>query len=240
MSIASRLQIFVEAGLLARVPTRWQLLQGELEMTPYVVSTDATAEEGYRDHLASHPLVRQLRIFRHVGLDHLRTGSALGAKLDSVCAHLILTFHRGMPVFDLQVIQTHPHGLEHLRAAIQQALDRSTPLGKRRRAIADVLLRDPAGYLEQFLGDDGYLARAERFDYPTASAQGSRFPPEFWSLVELAAYCEATFPPHPRDLAWSAYPAHVIRLVSRRARTGLGMGWGSARRAPADALAGNL
>jgi hypothetical protein len=107
MSLASRLQVFVDAGLLARVPTRWQLLQGEIEMTPYVVSTDATAEEGYRDQLASHPLVRQLRILAHVGRDHLRTGSALGAKLESVCAHLILTYHRGMPVFDLQIIQTH-------------------------------------------------------------------------------------------------------------------------------------
>lgn len=219
MSLQSRLQIFVDAGLLARIPTRWQLLQGEIEMTPYVVSTDATAEEGYRDHLASHPLIRQLRIFRHVGLDHLRTGSALGARLDSVCAHLILTFHRGMPVFDLQVIQTHPGGLEHLRTAIQQALDRSTPLGIRRRAIADVLLRDPVGYLEQLLG---FIDRAERFDYPAPEAEGSSFPREFWSLVELAAYCADTF---PRELAWSRMPVHVMRLASRRVREGRTLGW---------------
>ncbi len=232
MSLESRLQIFVDAGLLERIPTRWQLLQGEIEMTPYVVSTDATAEEGYRDHLASHPLVRQLRIFRHVGLDHLRTGSALGARLASVCAHLILTFHRGMPVFDLQVIQTHDQGLEHLRAAIQETLDRSTALGKRRREIADVLLRDPVGYLEQFLAPDGYIARAERFAYPAPAAEGSSFPREFWSLVELAAYSEATF---PRALAWSRMPVHVMRLASRRVREGRTMGWlsGSPSRPPA-------
>ena len=231
MSLASRLQIFVDAGLLARVPTRWQLLQGELEMTPYVVSTDATTEEGYRDHLAAHPLVRQLAIFRHVGLDHLRTGSALGAKLDSVCAHLILTFHRGMPVFDLQVIQTHADGLEQLRAAIQQTLDCSTSVGKRRRAIANRLLLDPVGYLEQFLGADGYVARAERFEYPGPTDQGSNFPREFWSLVDLAAYCEAAFPAHPRDLAWTEYPRHLARLASRRARDGRGMGWFADREA---------
>jgi hypothetical protein len=217
MSLASRLQIFVDAGLLARVPTRWQLLQGEIEMTPYVVSTDATAEEGYRDHLASHPIVRQLRLFRHVGLDHLRTGSALGAKLESVCAHLILTFHRGMPVFDLQVIQTHDGGLEHLRAAIQQTLDRSTPLGSQRRDIAGVLLRDPVGYLEQFLGGDGFIARAERFEYPGPSDEGSAFPREFYSLVELAAYCAETFSPERR---WARLPRHVMRLASRRRREG--------------------
>ena len=54
-----RVQIFVDAGLLHSVPTRWQLLHGELEMTPYVLSTDATAETGYRNHLASRPIVRQ-------------------------------------------------------------------------------------------------------------------------------------------------------------------------------------
>lgn len=230
MSLASRLQIFVDAGLLARVPTRWQLLQGEIEMTPYVVSTDATAEEGYRDHLASHPLVRQVRIFAHVGKDHLRTGSALGAKLDSVCAHLILTFHRGMPVFDLQVIQTHDGGLEHLRGAIQEALDESTPRGKRRRAIANALLLDPVAYLEQFLGDDGFIARAARFDYPGPTDEGSRFPREFWSLVDLAAYCASSFPARPRDLSLVHYPRHVLRLASRRARDGGAMGWFAAER----------
>jgi hypothetical protein len=223
--LEQRLQIFVDAGLLPRVPTRWQLLQGEIEMTPYVVSTDATAEEGYRDHLASHPLVRQLRLFAHVGVDHLRTGSALGARLDSVCAHLILTFHRGMPVFDLQVVQTHERGLDRLRAAIEDTLAGATPVGQRRHAIGATLLRDHAGYLHGFLGDDGYIARAARFDYPSAGDQGSTFPREFWSLVDLAAYCERVFPAHPRDLAWTAYPRHLARLASRRVRDGKGMGW---------------
>jgi hypothetical protein len=223
--LRDRFRVFVDAGLLAQVPTRWQLLQGEIEMTPYVVSTDATTEEGYRDHLASHPLVRQLRIFGHVGVDHLRTGSALGAKLESICAHLILTFHRGMPVFDLQVIQTHAHGLDRLRAAITETLDQSTPLGRRRHAIASTLLRDPIGYLEQFLGDRGLIARAERFEYPEPVGEGSAFPREFYSLIDLAAYCAATFPAHPRDLAPHRYPGHVIRLATRRARDGRGMGW---------------
>jgi hypothetical protein len=184
-----------------------------------VVSTDATTEEGYRDHLASHPLVRQVRLLAHVGPDHLRTGSALGAKLDSVCAHLILTFHRGMPVFDLQVIQTHDGGLEYLRGAIQEALEESTVRGKRRRAIANALFLDPVAYLEQFLGDDGFIARAARFDYPGPTDEGSNFPREFYSLVDLAAYCASSFPAHPRDLSWVQYPQHVLRLASRRARS---------------------
>ncbi len=218
--LARRLAVFVDAGLLARVPTRWQLLQAEIEMTPYVISTDATAEEGYRDHLASHPLVRQLRLFAHVGRDHLRTGSALGARLESVCAHLILTFHRGMPVFDLQVVQTHAGGLARLRAAIAETLAEATPIGRRRARIAHTLLRDPHAYLAQFLGDDGWIARAERFDYPSPTDEGSAFPREFWSLVELARYATTFSPRVPLGL-----PLHVARLASRRLREGAGMGW---------------
>jgi len=228
VSLEQRFSVFVDAGLLQRVPTRWQLLQGEIEMTPYVISTDATAEEGYRAHVPSHPLVRQLLIFAHVGRDHLRTGSALGAKLDSICAHLIVTHHRGMPVFDLQVIQTHERGLERLRNAIEETLAQSTPLGKRRWRLVTTLLEDPVAYLEQFRGDDGWIARAERFDYPSPTEESSKFPPEFWSLVELARYSEARFPARPRDIPLGRLPRHLLHLVGRRAREGRGMGWFSA------------
>ena len=230
MSLAQRFAVFVDAGLLPRVPTRWQLLQGEIEMMPYVISTDATAEEAYRAHAASHPLVRQLLLFAHVGRDHLRTGSALGAKLESICAHLILTHHRGMPVFDLQVVQTHAHGLVHLRTAVEQALVQSTPIGKRRWRLVSTLLEDPIGYLEQFLGDLGWIARAERFDYPSSADENSKFPPEFWSLVELARYCEVTFPARPRDISLARLPGHVLHLAGRRAREGGGMGWFASQR----------
>lgn len=220
--LTDRFRVFLDAGVLARVPTRWQLLQGEIEMTPYVISTDATAEEGYRDRLSSKPLVRQLVIFAHVGRDHLRTGSALGAKLESICAHLILTFHRGMPVFDLQIIQTHPGGLERLRAAIEETLAAATPVGMRRLRIASHLLQDAPAYLVQFLGNDGWIARAERFDYPAPSSEGSKFPPEFFSLVALADYCASTF---SHEVPATRLPRHVARLASRRFREGGGMGW---------------
>ena len=225
MSLAQRFSTFVDAGLLRRVPTRWQLLQGEIEMTPYVISTDATSEEGYRAHAPSHPLVRQLLLLAHVGPDHLRTGSALGAKLGSICAHLILTLHRGMPVFDLQIVQTHERGLVHLGDAIDATLAASTPAGRRRWRLVSTLLQDPRAYLEQFLGTSGWIARAERFDYPAPSDESSKFPPEFWSLVELARYSEATFPAHPRDIPLARLPAHLLHLAGRRGREGRRMGW---------------
>ena len=44
--LARRLQVFRDAGLLPTIPTPWQIRQGEIEMTLFVISEDATAEEG--------------------------------------------------------------------------------------------------------------------------------------------------------------------------------------------------
>jgi hypothetical protein len=264
-NLDERLAVFVKAGLLERIPTRWQILQGEIEMTPYVVSTDATAESGYRDRPIAHPLVRQLVIFSHVGRDHLRTGTALGASLESLCAHLILTFHQGMPTFDLQVIQTHRDGLARLEAAIRDTRDaashqtrdgarrdtrdaashqtrvgarretreaagpqtraRPTPLARRRWRTASGLFADPVAYFDRFLGDDGWIARARRFDYAVPQTEGSAFPPEFFSLVELLRYCAAKFPAHPHEIGWARLPGHIVALAGRRFREGRGFGW---------------
>jgi hypothetical protein len=226
--LRGRLSAFLDAGILREVPTRWQLLQAEIEMTPFVISTDATAEEGYRRNVLGHPLVRQVLIVAHVGRDHLRTGSALGASLESICAHLILTFHRGMPVFDLQVIQTHEGGLARLAAAIDETREGSTTIGRRRRALARRLFRDPDAYFAQFTD---WIARAASFDYPHPVDEGSNFPPEFFSLVALAEYAASNFPARPGDLAWTRYPAHVLGLASRRFRDGNGFGWFS-RKSP--------
>lgn len=220
-----RLAVFVDAGLLERIPTTWQIRQGELEMTPYVISTDATAEEGYRDRAIAHPLVRQLVLLSHVGRDHLRSGSALDASLESICAHLVLTFHRGMPGFDLQIIQTHPGGLARLAAAVEEALARSTALGKRRWGIAAALFANPSHYLEQFLGDSGWIARAARFDYESVASAGSKFPPEFFTLAAFLGYCARQFPAVPREVGWAHMPAHVATLATRRFREGRRMGW---------------
>jgi hypothetical protein len=218
-----RVRPFLDAGLLRAVPTRWQIRLGQIEMTPYVISTDATAEEGYRSGFG-HPLVRQPIIFSQVGLDHLRTGSALGARLDSLCAHLQLTFHRGMPVFDLQAVQTHPGGLDRLAEAIDAI---RTGRAARRHAIARLILRDPDAYFARFTGADGWIERARRFDYPSAADQESDFPPEFFSLVGFLDHCTRSFPPRPsadpRQVARA--PGRLVALATRRFREGRGFGW---------------
>jgi len=222
--LSHRLRVFRDAGLLEQVPTPWQIRQGEIEMTPYVLSTDATAEEGYRRSPLAHPLVRQPLVFSQVGLDHLRTGSALGARLESLCTHLALTFHRGMPVFDLQAVQTHEGGLDRLRTAIEDVRHGFTRAGRRRRRIARLLLVDPDGYCDAFLGDRGWIARAAGFDYDDAATAGSAFPPEFFSLVGFLDHCARSYPAE-RPAAGAGARLGALARAGRRVREGRGMGW---------------
>jgi hypothetical protein len=223
--LSQRVRVFREAGLLDRVPTLFQLHQGELQMAPYVTSTDATAEEGYRGARLGHPVLRQPLIVSQVGLDHFRLGSALGVKLSSLCAHLQLTFHQGMPVFDLQVIQTHDDGLDVLRSSLVELLAGRTPRARRRRRLASLILANPDAYWSSFLGDQGWIARAARFDYPDAEEQGSAFPPEYYSLVGFLRHCAESFPASASEVPLRAWPTHVLDLVSRRFREGRGFGW---------------
>ncbi len=223
--LGRRLRAFVDAGLLRSIPTWWQIRQGEIEMTLYVISDDATAEEGYQGALLGHPLLRQPLIFSQVGLDHLRTGSALDVRLGSLCAHLQLTHHRGMPVFDLQAVQTHPGGLEVLRAAMEDMLTGATSRGRIRRGLASLILARPDDYARRFLGEDGWIARAARFDYATPAAEGSAFPPEYWSLTGFLDYCAANFPAERAQLPLSQLPRHIATLAGRRLREGRRLGW---------------
>ncbi|MBS1122600.1 MAG: hypothetical protein H6Q90_4828 [Deltaproteobacteria bacterium] len=217
-TLAQRLSVFLRAGLVRQIPSRWQQIQGTVEMAPYVASLDATEERWYRGALLGHPVLRQPLILSQVGIDHLRIGSGLGAKLESVCRHLQLTHHRGMPVFDLQVIQTHPGGLEVLRLSLEASLAEATPKARRQNRVARLILPRASVYYERFLGTAGWIARAERLDYPEPPEEGSRFPSEFFSLAGFLNHCAAAFPASLDELPLHAVLAHLARLAGRRAR----------------------
>lgn len=226
-----RLRPFLEAGLLSDVPTPFQIRQGELEMLPYVLSSDATDESRYTRSAFGHPIVRQALILWMVGRDHLDPGCSLGARLESIATHLLATHHQGMPVFDLQLAQTHPEGLARLRALIEEHLERRTDAARRRARILERILIDPDGYHRLFLGEGGFLARAERFDYPAPADEASEFPPEFFSLTGFLSHCARAYPRTRAEVGWVRLPGHLARLSGRRFREGKGIALG-ARRAP--------
>lgn len=220
--LQERVAVFVDAGLLDRVPTRVQVLQGELDMWSTVLSTDVTDEARYQGATLGHPWLRQPLIFAEIGLDHLRVGTGLGSRRASVCAHLCFTWHRGMPVWDLQVLQTHPGGLDALEARIDGLLTPATRADARARRRLGWILPDPDAYLRRFLGTDGWIARASRHDYTTAAEEGDVIPEAFHSLVGFLAWSAETFPTHVPAHRW---PGHAARLATRRFREGRGFGW---------------
>ncbi|MCA9523974.1 MAG: hypothetical protein KC609_23555 [Myxococcales bacterium] len=220
--IERRLRVFCDAGLIPTLPTAWQIQQGELEMLPYVISTDATMEERYVGALLGHPWLRQPLIASQVGRDHFRTGSGLECRLESVCAHLHFTFHQGMPVFDLQLVQTHPDGLTRLRRQTEELIENRSAWAKRRNRLVGLILPRAAEYYADFLGPEGTIARAERFEYPSATEAGVAFPDEFFSLVGFINHCATLSSERP---AWPQLPAHVLGLLGRRFREGKRFGW---------------
>ena len=221
-SLAARLAPFVQAGLVTRVPTAMQVRQGELQMLPYVISSDATNELYYAGTPLGHPVVRQPVLLTLIGRDHLETGTGFAAKLDSVIRHLHFTYHQGMPVWDLQVIQTHPGGLEALRAETEALLAPQSLVHRARRRLLGMIVADPDAYLQLFLGVDGYIARAARFDYPKPSEEDAEFPPEFFSVVDFMNYCATAF---PESVPLHRIPATALEVVSRRFREGKRIEW---------------
>lgn len=218
IDLPTRLRPFLDAGLLQDLPTPWQIRQGELAMAPWVVSTDVTDEAAYRPTLRAHRFVRQPRLLLEIGVDHFALGAGLSSDLGSVVKHLHLTWHSGFPVFDLQLVQTHPGGLGVLRASLEAARDRSTPDGRRLDDHARSLFRDAEAYYARFLDPEGWLDRAAAFDYPTAADEGAAVPEPFFGLVPLLAHCAVAYPRTIGEVGASRLPAWCLRLLTGRCR----------------------
>ena len=223
MDLRRRLGPFVARGILEAVPTRFQVLQGEFEMWPAVLSTEVTSEEFYRRGLG-HPWLRQPLIFSQIGLDHLRIGTGLRSSLQSVISHLHFTYHRGFPAWDLQVAQTHTGGLAELRSRTEELIAGRTRRAQLHRALIRRILIDPDAYHQQFLGEDGWICRAERFEYPLAADVGS-LPEQYYSVVGFMNHAARSFPSRPRQVGVSRLPRWMLARATQRLRDGKRFGW---------------
>ena len=217
--LEQRLRVFLDAGMLSDIPTPWQILQGTVEGMLFVVSSDAVLESRYRGAPFAHPFLRQPLLLLASGRDHARVGPAFDAKFESVCKHLYLTYHWGMPVFDLQVLQTHPDGLARFRARTEELLAGRTRWGRFMRRYQALILPRGDAYLREFLGEDGWIARAERLDYPAPETETSNLPPEFFGLVDFLEHC-LRFPATRAGFAWYRVPGRLLYLMARRFREG--------------------
>ncbi len=217
-TLDERLQTFRDSGLLPHTPTRFQRFLGQLEMVGYVISPDATDAERYSGAPLGGPLVRQPLSAALVGIDHFRVGDGLGASLGGLCRHLLFVFHQGMPNYDLQLIQTHPDGLETLRRFMEDAQTEQTPRGRRLSRAAGWIVPDSKDYREQFLRPGGWIDRAVRFDYDPPPSTDPSLRPEFNSLVRFLVYCHDHYPEHPGALEWQRWPQTLLTIGTTRWR----------------------
>jgi hypothetical protein len=130
-----------------------------------------------------------------------------------------------MPVFDLQLVQTHENALERLEQSMMWILRGATYRARRRNRLAETILVGADAYLHRYLGPRGYIARAARFDYPSPAAEGSAMPREFYSLVDFVSYSATAFPRTLDAVAWRLRPRYYAHLATRRFREVGGLGW---------------
>ncbi len=196
-NLSRRLEIFREAGLVHTIPTEWQLLLGQLEMAPYVVMPDAGDDARYAGAPLGHPLLRTPIVLSQIGLEHLRVGHGLHSSLVALLLHVAYVFHEGMPSFDLQLVQTHPGGLDALRRFLTDLDASDAPEFRHHRRLIDLVLPNARAYREAFVVEGGFIDRAERFDYPSAEEVAPFLRPEFTDLCRFVNYCARTFPEAP-------------------------------------------
>ena len=211
-----RLKVFVQAGLLDRVPTTWQLLQGQIEMAPYVMLPDAGDHERYAGARLGHPLLRTPIVLREIGPDHLRIGHGLHNSAESLYRHLNFVLHQGMPVYDLQLVQTVPDGLEELRRYTTEIEWGTTPERTRQRRRIDLVLPDASEYRRKFIERDGWIDRAARFEYDEDDTVAGFLRLEFTSLIRFVNYCARTFPAQRNEHRLRDVPWHLGGLFARR------------------------
>jgi hypothetical protein len=201
-AIDARLTELERKGYIRRRPTRLQILFGSLDMLRFVIepaSRDYYAQKGIDFNL--HQILR--------GLDDpvsLIDPTGFLSARDTIIGHVMQVVHLN-PIYDLQLLQMFPDGLEEFERQVQQMVDGTHPRAKTIGAIVEedgyherllAYIRryranpetPPIVRSEQTLRDDPAFAAAER---------------TFATLPGFIAYCNAL----PRD----------FRSLRRRLRT---------------------
>ena len=211
--LQQRLGQFISAGLLTQVPNRWQRLQGSYEMAPFVVIPDKDDSDRYEGAVMGNPLLRTPIVLAYVGWDHFHVGSGLGASKQSLIRHLCIVHHQVMPDYDLQLLQTHSHGLKELRDYLIE-MDGANPSKStlRHRRWIEKVLPKPEEYRREFIKPGGWIDRAEAMDYTPDDQIPEYLRPEFFSLTRFLEYCLTL----PSDCpVWKRPTELLSRLIVR-------------------------
>lgn len=216
--LRARLHPFFERGLLDVMPTPWQLLQGSIEMAPYVVMPDAGDARRYEGAPLGSALLRTPVIISQIGWEHFRIGHGMRSSMDALERHLAYVHHEGFPAFDLQLVHTHEGGLARLRRFFEDVERGATPMHRRHQRLTRLVIPDASAYRRQFTAPGGWIDRAEAFDYPAADTAAAFLRPEFTDLVAFVRYCARAFPATPIGERVDRLLGRVFGLATKRLR----------------------
>jgi len=195
--------------MIDRVPTKWQIFQGSVEMLQYVVIPDSDDGRRYAGAPLGHPILRTPFLVGYTLGGHFNVGSGLRASERSLQKHLLAVYHFGQPVYDLQLVQTFPDGLERLRRKFSDVHAARTRLSKFERAFVGSIVPAWDDYCEAILG---HIERADRFEYDQAPAWARK---EFWSLSDFMNHCADAYPSTMHGERPLALLRRLFRLLTR-------------------------
>ena len=148
--IERRLQELEKKGFIDERPHRWQILFGGLDMLRFVI------EPASRDYYALRGISFGFHQLLRVLDDPTSMMDPTGflSDRDTIMGHLMQVVHLN-PVYDLQLIQMFPDGLENLEEQVQAMVDGTHP----RRATIGAIVEDPTyharllDYIQRFRKD---------------------------------------------------------------------------------------
>lgn len=175
--LRERLGFFVDAGLLAAVPSAWQVRVGWLAMLPVTLSESERERTRSRSTwLGQIPIRVPLQTLYSPPQALAETG--LYEPAEPIVRHLLSVYHEDAFLgYDLQLLQSHAGGLALLRR-------RASEVASSRRWVARGL-RQLVAWPGYHAGLVALAERAERFDYPDPLDLDRRFV----TLVGFAAFC---------------------------------------------------
>jgi hypothetical protein len=199
--VGRRLAALEARGLAPARPTRLQLLFGGADMLRFLI------EPGARDYYRAQGISFGFHQLLRVLDDPVSMIDPTGffSERDTVIGHLMQVTHLN-PIYDVQLLQCFPDGLDELERQVEQMLAGTHP---RRRTIG-AIVEDP-GYHARLLDYVRRYRRDPASAAPPVREQTLRDDPHF-------AAAERTFATLPGFLAYSARLPRDVSSLVRRAR----------------------
>ena len=200
--IRRRLRTLAERGYAREQPAPWQIFFGGLDMLRFVI--EPAARDYYQQKGISFGFHQLLRVLDDPVSMIDPTGFL--SERDTIIGHVMQVVHLN-PVYDLQLLEMFPDGLDELERQVQAMIDGTHP----RAGTIGAIVEDP-GYHARLLDYVRRYRRDPASPPPVREEQTLRADPRF-------AAAERTFATLPGFVAYCAQlPSRPLALARRLRR----------------------